>query len=149
MWTPTTSTVPIRSKRAPETVQPDPLFRRGPKAHVGASGPKVMRQGRASQIRPGTTGRGRPQHLARVLPARHGVPLPVPRGRLTTLIPEASLCRGSPTSPSVPRLQALARQRTGEQAPGDSRCAEAPGRSGRPTFTNILLPWASRPAEAT
>lgn len=72
-------------------------------------------------------------------------PFPVPRGRLTTLILESSLCRGSPTSPSVPRLQALARQRTGEQAPGDSRSAEAPGRSGRPTFTNILLPWATRP----
>lgn len=108
-------------------------------------GPEVIRQGRASQIRPGTTGRGRPQHLARVLPAQHRVPLPVPRGRLTTLTLEASLCQGSPTSPSVPRLQALARQRTGEQAPGDSRCAEAPGWSGRPTFTNILLPWDAGP----
>ena len=36
VWTPTTSIVPIRSKRAPDTVQPDPLFRRGPKAHMAA-----------------------------------------------------------------------------------------------------------------
>lgn len=98
--------------------------------------PEVIRQGRASQIRPGATGRGRPQHLARVLPAQHRVPLPVPRGRLTTLTLEASLCQGSPTSPSVPRLQALAGQRTGERAPGDSRCAEPQaGRAGPPSQT--------------
>lgn len=36
--------------------------------------PEVMWQGSASQIRPGTT--GRPQHLARVVPAPHLGPLP-------------------------------------------------------------------------
>lgn len=140
MWTPTTSAVPIRSKRAPETVWPDPAIQtgtQGPRGEHGGPGPLTEP---ASQIRPGTTGRGRPQHLARGFTCPTRVPLPVTRGRLTTLTLEASLAKGLPPPPSVPRLQALARQRTGEQAPGDSRCAEAPGWSGRPPSQTFCCP---------
>ena len=90
--TPTTSTLPIRSKRGSKTFQPDQLFRWGARGPHG--GTVTARScGEAVPLSPelGPQGGAGLSIWPWLYLPHMWIPLPVPHGRLTTLVLESSL----------------------------------------------------------